>query len=304
MVVATEDFAGAPSDPLTTRTGWSQAGATSDSGKATSGTFQDESTNSNDKSAYWDADTFANNQYSQIEMVVDSAGGSRLGVIVRAGSGNEALLIRYRIDNADFEAYYWDSGGTRNALSGNPHTPSASFLVNDIMRGEIDSSTLTLKIDYGSGFVTETTWDASSGPSAGSPGVYIVEPLTSGTEGDNWEGGDLAAAGFDAAGQVDLPSLITTGVAAIAFDGEGAVVFSSPAISGDANVEYASAGAFNLPSLSLAGFASASVLVADASGELLLPNLLIGGDSDGGGTAITLFSVPFSSEFTTTFTVQ
>lgn len=193
MVDVTEDFTG-NNDPLTARTGWSQAGATTDSGKATSGTFQDE-TDFDDKSAYSDADTFANDQYSQIELAAVTTANDRLGVILRAGSGNEALLIRFKANDGDFEAYRWDSGGSRIALSGNPYTPSATFSVGDTMRAEIVGSTLTLKIDFGAGFVTETTWDASSGPSTGSPGVYIAASGVSVTEGDNWGGGDIAAVG-------------------------------------------------------------------------------------------------------------
>lgn len=208
MVDVTEDFGGAPSIPLTDRIGWSQAGATSadGSGKAT-GTYQDETAGSADKSAYSDVATFANDQYSQIELSATSV-NSRLGVISRASLGNEALLIRFRAGDADFEAYRWSMTGVRMVLPGNPYTPSETFAVLDIMRSEIVGTTLTLKIDFGSGFVTETTWDASSGPSAGSPGVYIVEPLTSGTEGDNWKGGDISAGG----GFISHPRGLTGGM--------------------------------------------------------------------------------------------
>ena len=208
---ATENFSNPADDPLTGRAGWSQPGATADSGKAAQGTYQDESGDSDDKTAYWDADTFANNQSSQIELAAFDSGVHRLGVILRAGSGNEALLIRYKSNDGDFEAYYWDSGGTRNALSGNPYTPSATFNAADIMMGEIDGSTLTLKIDFGSGFVTETTWDASSGPSSGSAGIYIVAGNNT-VEGDNWVGDDIAAAGTEISASVDTLTLTDNNV--------------------------------------------------------------------------------------------
>lgn len=207
----TENFSNPPSNPLTDRIGWSQFGALLAAGKATSGTYQDE-TDFDDKAAYWDADTFTNDQYSQIELAAVTTATDRLGVILRAGSGNEALLIRFKANDGDFEAYRWDSSGTRIALPGNPYTPSATFNVGDIMRAEIVGTTLTLKIDYGSGFVTETTWDASSGPSSGSAGVYIAASGTSVTEGDNWEGGNVAAAGTEISAGVDALTLTDNNV--------------------------------------------------------------------------------------------
>ena len=190
---ATEDFSTA-NDPLTNSADWGQCGATSDSGRASGGQFSDNSANSNDKSAYWVSDAFGNDQYSQILIATHGSGTRRIGVILRGGSGNEALLLRYLVNSGDFEGYRWDSGGTRQALTGNPYTPSDTVGSNDTIRGEINSTTLTLKVDYGAGFVTETTWDASAGPASGSAGLYIVDTGTN-TIGDDWEGGDLAAGG-------------------------------------------------------------------------------------------------------------
>ncbi|MBL4651284.1 MAG: hypothetical protein JKY53_00255 [Flavobacteriales bacterium] len=192
---ATEDFSSA-SDPLSDLTEWTELPVLADSGKAEAGTYQDE-VNTNDKGAYWNADTFADGQYCQIDTAgVVTTSGTRLGLIVRAStSTNVATLMRYK-GNGDCEAYVWDSGGTRNALSGNPFTPSDTVVSGDPLRIEIDDATdtLTLKIDYGAGFVTENTWDASSGNAAGQTGLYIVNPNGSVLEGDNWEGGDLGGA--------------------------------------------------------------------------------------------------------------
>ena len=192
---ATEDFATA-NDPLTGSASWSQPGATSDSGKAAGGVYDDNSSNSNDKSAYWDDDAFANDQYSQIYMPTSASGAShRLGVILRAGAGNEAFLIRFRTATADrdFECYRWGSGGSRIQI-GTAYTPSEAFNDGDGIRLEVSGTTISLLLDFGSGFVSETTFDGSSGPSSGSAGVYIVSG-TGVTTGDDWEGGDLAAGG-------------------------------------------------------------------------------------------------------------
>lgn len=189
---ATDDFTG-DNDPVTGRTGWSATGlnGVADTGESYTGKYEDRSGNSDDKAAYWDADTFANDQYSQIVVAShDTTAGKRLGPMVRTGAGNTGLLIRYKLDTANFEAYYWN-GGTRTQI-GTAHTPTGGTVgVGDIIRAEISGTTLTLKVDYGAGFVTETTFDASAGPSSGSAGIYIVGTNLQ-LAGDDWEGGNLA----------------------------------------------------------------------------------------------------------------
>jgi hypothetical protein len=191
---AAETFATA-NNPLSGSSDWGVTGAASDSGDASSGRYISGNLgSSNDEAAYWVSDTFNDDQYSQIEYAVTNGGFYRVGIVLRAGSGNEGLLIRLLTNNGNFEAYRWTSGGSRSSL-GSAFTPSATVGAGDIIRGEIEGTTLTLKVDYGSGFVTETTWDASAGPSSGSAGIYIVDYNSSvHISGDNWEGGNLGAA--------------------------------------------------------------------------------------------------------------
>ena len=154
---------------------WGQAGATSNAGAVSGGVYVDPTATTADKSAYWVTDTFDNDQYAQITISnLFGTDTDRAGVILRAGAGNEALLIRYLLNNGTFEAYYWNSSGSRISL-GSAHTPSDTVAVGSIIRAEIEGTTLTLKVDYGSGFVTETSWDASAGPASGSAGLYIVD---------------------------------------------------------------------------------------------------------------------------------
>tara|TARA_R110000803_G_scaffold210685_2_gene283173 strand:- start:852 stop:1481 length:630 start_codon:yes stop_codon:yes gene_type:complete len=189
---ATENFTG-DDDPLTGRTGWTLLPVLADSGRSLSGQYAD-GDGTGDKGAYWDADTFADGQYSQMILAVESGGNDRLGLIVRAStSTNVATLVRFRGDG-DFEFFYWDSGGTRNEI-GVDYTPSATVAAGDILRIEIDDATdtITLKVDYGAGFVTETTRSGASGNASGQAGLYIVA-ASDGMLGDDWEGGDLVPA--------------------------------------------------------------------------------------------------------------
>ena len=186
---ATENFASA-NDPLTDSADWSACGATADSGKASGGVLADESGNGNDKTAFWASDSFANDQYAQIKTVLLASATDRIGVVLRCSAGNEGLMIRIVTETGDFQAYRWNSSATRIQL-GSDYTPSETFNAGDGIRLEISGTTLTLLLDFGSGFVIETTFDASSGPSSGSPGIYIADAAIN-TTGDDWEGGDLA----------------------------------------------------------------------------------------------------------------
>lgn len=193
----TEDFTG-DNDPLSGRTGWTTLVTLSDSGKSSAGTLQDE-VNTSDKGAYRDDETFADGQYAQIVVAGAVSGTTRVGLVVRASTSTKvATLMRY-VRGGGFEAYVWNSGGTRNALSGNPHTPSDTVTVGTILKVEIDDATDTLSLfaDYGlgGGFVSEGTWDASSGNASGQAGLYIVSGVTNGLEGDDWEAGDLGGGG-------------------------------------------------------------------------------------------------------------
>lgn len=137
---------------------------------------------------------------------VDGA-NARIGIMLRAGAGTPGFLGRYRTATADsdFEAFFFTGLDARTQLTsptadqgsvdGNNLDPSEPFLAGDIMRWEISGKTITLKIDFGSGFVTQGSWDATGlGPDSGSVGLYMAgEPGGSAVRGDDWEGDDLAA---------------------------------------------------------------------------------------------------------------
>lgn len=144
---------------------------------------------------------------------------------------------------------------------------------------------------------TVTTWGTVGSwdePTDGASGQIILPSLVV---------GGLTQLAYSSDGQAILPSLTLNGLASSGFDGVGAVTLPSIFTVGNADTEYVAAGAFDLPSLFVAGIASASALIADADGNILLPNLVVGGDANGGGVEVA-FSKPFTSEFTTAFTVH
>lgn len=191
-----ENFTG-DNDPLSGRTGWSATllNNVNDTAKSSGGAYVDNSGNGDDKGAYADADTYADDQYAQV--VVENAGttaNNRVGLLLRTGGTNNGFLVRYQTNDNTFHAYYW-SGGTRTEF-GTSYTATA-LTTSDKIRVEISGSatkTLYLFIDTGSGFGTSVkTWTTTSGPTSGSPGVYLVDS-TDGWRLDDWEGGNLSTA--------------------------------------------------------------------------------------------------------------
>lgn len=205
---ATDAFSGTNA-PLSGSANWSLSGATAEDGiDEGSGFITPSEVGANDNAYFWNADTFADDQFGQITMTQDNdSANQRIGIMLRAGAGTAGFLVRYRTATADsdFEAYFFTGLDTRTQLTsptadqgsvdGNNLDPSEAFLAGDIMRIEIVGKIITLLIDFGSGFVNQGNWDAASnGPDSGSVGLYMAGAVgATAVRGDDWEGGDLAA---------------------------------------------------------------------------------------------------------------
>lgn len=127
--------------------------------------------------AFWNADTFAADQYSQCVCVT---GNSFSGPSVRAsGTGGSR------------SAYFLDSSvaGTtirkQVAAAETVLKTIANPAVNDVVRLEVSGSTLTIKYN---GTTIDTTTDASL--TSGSAGIVCYNGGTS-ERVDDWEGGNL-----------------------------------------------------------------------------------------------------------------
>lgn len=189
-----ENFTG-DNNPLSGRTGWSLPGVSgiSDSGASSGGLYIDDSGSSDDKGAYADGDTYNDDQYAQVTVgATGDTSARRLGVLLRCGSGSNGYAIRYQTNDNTFHAYYWN-GGSRTEI-GTAYTATA-LTATDKFKVEITGSSpasLDLFIDTGSGFGSSLkTWSDSTGPTSGSPGVYIVE-ANGGWKLDDFEGGNLS----------------------------------------------------------------------------------------------------------------
>lgn len=132
--------------------------------------------------AYWSADSFNNDQFSEVKQV----GSGAFGPIVRASGTNTLVMFDCN-----------DTGGTRSFLykrvsgSYTDISPLAlltlTFATNDVARLEVSGTTYTM---YKNGASVATQSDASI--ASGSAGVMVLN--TSATV-DDWQGGDLGGGG-------------------------------------------------------------------------------------------------------------
>lgn len=142
-------------------------------------------TASDDCAAFWNAASFAANQFAQGTITAIAADSFAIGVAVRCNTSAVAsfyFAYAYRnvSPNVDVEIGKYVSG-TYTSL-----TTTTGWVVNDVLRLEISGTTLTLKRN---GSTLTTTSDSSL--SSGSPGISGYGSSSANAKLDNWSGGDL-----------------------------------------------------------------------------------------------------------------
>lgn len=170
------------------------------------------STSGDYRVAWWNADTFDNDQYSEAE-VSALGSGAYMGVAVRASgaAGSEDAYVTY----TDSGTCYLEKivGGTVTELS-STSGPSTG----QVLRIEAEGSTITVKYDGSTTGAPSSTTDSSI--TSGSAGLAVAFSSAS-TRFDNWEGGNISSGPqtVEVAGTV-ARSLGVTG------DGEGGTVIN------------------------------------------------------------------------------
>jgi hypothetical protein len=161
--------------------------ATSDGGLVIASNRVKGNNPSGDTNSFWNANTFADNQFSQIKNMVQNLGSDYAGVTVRQqGTGGQAYYLAL---------YLWGSGSPtiqlyKHAVGGGYIQIGSSFSAaaagpSDTLRLEASGSTLTVKWN-GTAVITQTD---TTIPSGGAPGIQIYQSATA----DDWSGGTLAA---------------------------------------------------------------------------------------------------------------
>jgi len=137
-----------------------------------------------DDFAAWNADTFVNDQYSQI-VIKAISNGQYLGPAVRCSLVASTCYFAYADDGSDGIYIVKRVIGVSTDLN---TSLGVGWAVNDVIRLEVSGSNLTLKKN-GSTVLTASDSDIASGAAGVCGfGTYTV-PLA-----DTWEGGNLVAA--------------------------------------------------------------------------------------------------------------
>lgn len=139
-----------------------------------------ESVDDGDSASFWNADSFANNQYSQIK-IVNASTSSYCGALVRASATN-FVMGQEGVDGTGVDIY-WYNGGSYELIASDPtHDPSDG----DILRLEAIGQTYYLYVNG----VLKCSGTNMSTPASGSAG-FVVSTATGVI--DDWEGGDIIA---------------------------------------------------------------------------------------------------------------
>jgi Protein of unknown function (DUF4038)/Putative collagen-binding domain of a collagenase/Fibronectin type III domain len=139
--------------------------------------------------AFWTANSFVDDQYSQITITELGGGGSWPGVILRADSTDRFYLgllagpNQYEIWRRWDGAYYLLASGT-----------TETWQVGDTFRMEIKGSANPITVTIfrnGNPVLSWTSTDPAQVKTGGSPGIGIYSPSGLHLTLDNWEGGNL-----------------------------------------------------------------------------------------------------------------
>lgn len=140
--------------------------------------------NFQDSVAYWSADSFPDDQYSQAVFTLGGGGNSgTAGIAVRITTSGTLKYYDIELSTGAFSSgiVYYD-GTTWNTL-----TTTTSAANGDLIRFEVTGTTLTAKVN---GTTLSTTTDANI--ASGSPGMHIYDE-NSGTFWDDWLGGPISS---------------------------------------------------------------------------------------------------------------
>ena len=143
---------------------------------------------SNENYCFWNANTFADDQYSQVQFVTLSAS---IGLTVRGSGASKDYyaLQRYNgtVDTSGVDLLKYVSG-TYTSLS----TAELTWAANDYGRLEVSGTSLAYYMDASVPPTTLRRSATDSTHTSGKPGVYGFNPGVQ-TAYDNWSGGDIAS---------------------------------------------------------------------------------------------------------------
>jgi len=140
---------------------------------------------SNEAAAYWNADTFADDQYSEVVLSYGDGGvdSPDCGPLVRCHASSEQYYLATCDVWDNIIKIYRNNGGTYTQLGANI---SATIAINDTIRLEMVGTTLEVFVnDVSQATRTDSTF------TSGSPGMWFWRQRG---RLDTWEGGNVGAA--------------------------------------------------------------------------------------------------------------
>jgi hypothetical protein len=138
--------------------------------------------------AFWSADSFSEDQYSEVMMVNI---GLWNGVIVRAKAGVDEFYLAIVTSDRFYSIYVRTASGYTQLAAGSGETWSPGDIVGLEASGSGPVNLTLLK--NGNPVLTYT--DSTYNITGGSPGIGIWSSSGSNLRVDNWEGGDLGMLG-------------------------------------------------------------------------------------------------------------
>jgi hypothetical protein len=142
-----------------------------------------------DNYAFWSADSFSDDQYSQI-MITKM--GSWPGVIVRADGVLDPFYLGLLVGPNDYRIYRrWDGGYYQVATGTTETWQVGDVLILGVM-GSANPVTVTL-YHNGNAVLSWTSSSQAEVKTGGSPGIGIYSPNGQALTLDNWQGGNLVA---------------------------------------------------------------------------------------------------------------
>jgi len=141
--------------------------------------------------AFWSADSFSEDQYSQI-MITKIAESSWPGVIVRADGILDRFYLGLLVGPNDYRIYRrWD-GGYYQVATGTTDTWHVGDVLMLGVMGSTNPVTVTL-YHNGNAVLSWTSSSEEEVKNGGSPGIGLYSLPGEGLTLDNWEGGELVA---------------------------------------------------------------------------------------------------------------
>jgi len=182
--VATDNFNRSDVNPIggnwTTITGWGNM-------KISSNTLTQSGASSTDNGAYWNANTFSTNQYSQAKASI-LATNNDMSLVVRVQTGVQTFYLANLGDwggGSKVRFYKWVNTTGTNLKE----TVSASLSAGDTLRFEAVGTNPTTLNMYKNGVLLDSITDSTTElQTTGAPGLVMYY-----TDGawDDWEGGDM-----------------------------------------------------------------------------------------------------------------